>query len=223
MPDLIPAPDAEFDALATLSLAQINADLPGYGLALGDPLLGAANTAKTDWDTKYPASITAKAAANAAVADKDTSRNVGLEPALRNLYAKILVNPNVTNERRQAAGLPLYDTIPTPAPVPTTRPVMIPDTSERFRHTMNFADEGTPTSKAKPFGVIGCELRVFVGPTPPVDPDDYEFVAVDTKTPYLMEFDPAQAGQTAHWVARWVNTRGERGPWSDVVSAIIPG
>lgn len=107
--------------------------------------------------------------------------------------------------------------------MPTTRPVLILDTSERFRHTVNFADEGTPTEKAKPAGVMGCELRVFVGATPPADPLDYDFAALDTKTPQIWEFDPADAGQLAHWVARWVNTRGEQGPWSDTVSATVPG
>lgn len=48
-------------------------------------------------------------------------------------------------------------------------------------------------------------------------------MAIDTNTPYMNEFDPAQGGSMGHWVARWVNTRGESGPWSDVVSATIPG
>jgi hypothetical protein len=47
--------------------------------------------------------------------------------------------------------------------------------------------------------------------------------AIDTNTPYMNEFDPVQGGSMGHWVARWVNTRGETGPWSDVVSATIPG
>ena len=194
MAELIPRSDLEFDALQTLALAAISADLPGYGLGLGDPLLVAATTAQTDWNIKFPASTTAKAAAQAAVAGKDSSRGV-FEPALRALFAKILVNPAVTPAKRQAAGLPLYDTEPTPTPVPTTRPVMILDTSERFRQTVNYADEGTPTSKARPFGVIGCELRVFVGATAPVDPDDYDLAGLITKTPHLEEFDPALAGQ----------------------------
>lgn len=223
MPDLIPQSDVEFDALQTQSLAAINADLAGYGLVALDPLLVAANAGATDWNIKFPASNTAKSAAQAAVAAKDTSRRVTFEPALRNLFAKILVNPGVTNAKREAAGLPVYDDEPTPVPPPTSRVVMIIDTSERFRQTVNYADEGTPTSKARPFGVVGCELRFFVGATPPVDPDDYDLAGLITRTPHLEEFPPEQAGQMAHWVARWTNTRGQHGPWSDVVSATVPG
>ena len=62
-----------------------------------------------------------------------------------------------------------------------------------------------------------------IGATPPVDPLDYDFAALDTNTPKNWDFDPADAGQMAHWVGRWVNTRGEAGPWSDTVSATDVG
>lgn len=70
---------------------------------------------------------------------------------------------------------------------------------------------------------MGCELRLFIGATPPADPSDYDFAALDTKTPYLQIFDGADVGQMAHWIGRWVNTRGEQGPWSDTVSATVVG
>ena len=66
-------------------------------------------------------------------------------------------------------------------------------------------------------------VMCFVGATAPPDPEDYDFAAVDTQTPQLWEFDPASAGQMAHWVGRWLNTRGQHGPWSDTVSATVPG
>ncbi|HET6644192.1 MAG TPA: hypothetical protein VFG65_01705 [Fimbriimonadales bacterium] len=71
--------------------------------------------------------------------------------------------------------------------------------------------------------MLGAESRVFVGATPPVDPAAFDFAALDTKTPHLFEFDLAEAGTMAHWASRWVSTRNEPGPWSDIASAIIPG
>jgi hypothetical protein len=184
--------------------------------------MDAATAAKAAWDASYPAATTAKAAAQGAVALKDSDRFT-FEDALRTLFNKIYAAEVAGGDQLESAGMPVRDTTPTASPVPTTRPVMIIDTSERFRHSVGFADEGTPTKKAKPAGVAGAELRNFVGATPPVDPDDFVFVAIDTKTPQLWEFDPSEAGQMAHWVARWINTRGEAGPWSDVVSATVPG
>ncbi len=47
--------------------------------------------------------------------------------------------------------------------------------------------------------------------------------AVDRSTPYWMEFASDDAGKTAWWALRWVNTAGEHGPWSTTVSATIGG
>ena len=35
---------------------------------------------------------------------------------------------------------------------------------QRLQHTIHFADEATPTSKAKPAGVMGAEVWVKVAP-----------------------------------------------------------
>lgn len=49
------------------------------------------------------------------------------------------------------------------------------------------------------------------------------FGAIDTMTPQILAFDPPKAGQMGHRVARWINTGGEPAPWSDVMSATVPG
>jgi len=59
------------------------------------------------------------------------------------------------------------------------------------------------------------------GPTPPVDPSELTFLAVDTRTPYTTDFDGADGGKQAHYMLRWVNTRGETGPWSETATATI--
>ena len=71
------------------------------------------------------------------------------------------------------------------------------DTSQRLQHTIHFADESTPTSKAKPAGAMGAEIWVKVAPAgdpPPADPGELTFLAVDTRTPYTTDFDGADAG-----------------------------
>lgn len=49
----------------------------------------------------------------------------------------------------------------------------------------------------------------------------FGFLALDTKTPYLADWTGADTGKVAHYMLRWVNTRGEKGPWSETVSAPI--
>jgi hypothetical protein len=61
------------------------------------------------------------------------------------------------------------------------------------------------------------------GAAAPVDPSGYTFIALDTSTPYVLDFAGADAGKTAHYILRWVSTRGQKGPWSETVSATIGG
>jgi hypothetical protein len=42
------------------------------------------------------------------------------------------------------------------------------------------------------------------------------FLALDTKTPYRADLDPNDVGNTAYYAMRWVNTRGNPGPWSEI-------
>ena len=80
---------------------------------------------------------------------------------------------------------------------------------------------GTVPLKGKPAGVMGAEIWVKIGPTPPVDPSELTFLSVDTRTPYTTDFDGADGGKQAHYMLRWVNTRGETGPWSETATATI--
>ena len=56
---------------------------------------------------------------------------------------------------------------------------------------------------------------------PPVDPGELTFLAVDTRTPYMTEFDGADGNKMAHYMLRWLNPKGQTGPWSQTVSATI--
>ena len=47
------------------------------------------------------------------------------------------------------------------------------------------------------------------------------YVATDTATPYVLDFDGSKGCKTVYFWLRWVNTRGETGPWSTTVSALV--
>ncbi len=94
-------------------------------------------------------------------------------------------------------------------------------TSQRLRHVIVFVDELTPTRKAKPAGVMGAEVWVKVGDPAPTDPSELTFLSLDTRTPYTADYAGGDANKVAHYMLRWVNTRGEKGPWSETASATI--
>ena len=121
--------------------------------------------------------------------------------------------PQATNQHRRWH--------PHPGRHPHHPAVLKVDTSQRLLHPIAFTDESTPTSRAKPNGVMGCELWVKIGDPAPAGPDDVAFLALATRTPDREDFDAADGGKSAHYMARWVNTRGQKGPWSAVVKATI--
>jgi hypothetical protein len=171
---------------------------------------------------------TAQAAAKVAVTQKDQAR-AALESSVRSFTRRLQANPAVGPALKQQLGVTVPDTSPSPnLTPPASRPVAVVDTSERLRHTIKFADAATPTSRAKPKGIKGCEIWVKIG-TPPSDitgggdPKDLTFVALDTATPYLAEYASTDGGKTAYYLLRWISTRDEKGPWSETVEATIVG
>ena len=216
--DYIPRPDAQFDSWQVNFVTYLSANLAGLGLVAGD--LTPITAAQTPWNTNYAAHIAAQAAAIAARSNKDGSR-AAFEAAVRPLVRRLQASAAVSDPERAALGITIPDPTGTPVVPPTTRPLVSVGCGQRLRQDIGFMDEATPTSKAKPPGVIGAEIWVKVGGPPPVDPADLEFLALDTRTPYLAEYAGAQGNLVAHYMLRWVNSRGQKGPWSETASATI--
>jgi hypothetical protein len=94
----------------------------------------------------------------------------------------------------------------------------------RLTHQLRLVDESTPTRRARPSGVLGAEVWVkLVGADAPAptDPAALTFLTMTTKPSFRAEFKAGEGGKTAVYMARWVNTRGEKGPWSDVTTATV--
>ena len=188
MPDYIPQADTAFDAWQTNFVAYVTANLAGLGLAPAD--IAALTGLQTTWNAKLPAHVTAAAAAEAARQGKDNARGT-FETEIRRLVRVLQASAAVDDAERQAMGITVPDATPTPVGPPVTRPVVKVDTSQRLRHTIHFADESTPTSKAKPAGVRGAQVWMKVGDPAPADASECVYVATDTRTPHTIDFDGA--------------------------------
>jgi hypothetical protein len=216
----IPGPDSAFDSFQSqyVTYFTTNAATWGYGL----PETGAMGTAQTNWQTAYAAHLNAIASALAAKTVKD-QRRAELTAEIQLRSNEIQVNSATTDTDRAGLGITIRDTQPTPVGPPVSSPVLQVDTSQRLQITVSFADEGTPTNKAKPAGVMGCEIWMKLDGAAPTDLDDCVFVTLDTRTPHLVTFDGADAGKPVHFIGRWVSTRGDKGPISETVSTTVPG
>ena len=216
--DYIPASDADFDVWSKNFVDYVVANAATMGITPAQ--VTSLQGGQTDWGAKYPASITKQAEAFSATQAKNDARGE-YEDLVRSLVGMVQANPSVTDPQRQALGITVRSTTRTANSAPASRPVATIDISQRLQHTINFSDESTPTSRAKPDGVQGCEIWMKVGEPAPAGPSDVHYLALDTRTPYVVRFDAADAGKTAYYMLRWMSTRGETGPWSTTVSGTI--
>ncbi|MBL8880105.1 MAG: hypothetical protein JNG88_13385 [Phycisphaerales bacterium] len=49
----------------------------------------------------------------------------------------------------------------------------------------------------------------------------FSFLTMTTRSSFRAEYAKAAGGKTAVYMARWVNTRGEKGPWSEITTATV--
>ncbi|MDR1122308.1 MAG: hypothetical protein LBM08_15540 [Dysgonamonadaceae bacterium] len=155
------------------------------------------------------------------IAQKDEACDL-LCSRIRAMVSFRLQNPVITNDQRIALGLHIHDKRPTSLPMPTKRPLISARVVDVRRVAIDFQDQDSPKSKAKPYGVIGGVIRFAVLDTPPADPDVLSRSVLATRTPHVFEFTEEERGRTVYFVICWENEKGQQGPWSEIISAIIP-
>jgi hypothetical protein len=137
---------------------------------------------------------------------------------LNNTY--LMHNPGLTDEDRALFGLPVHDTKPTPAPPSNSRPEVEVDFTQLQKHTLIVHDAGTK-SAGKPAHAAGFEIWRKIGDPAPVDDPDYQLVVQAPHSPHALTYAKAESGLRVYYRARWINTRGVPGPWSETESAVI--
>ena len=220
MADYVPAPDADFDGWQANWVTFAVANAAALGI---DPLvdISAIQAAQTAWDTDYDEHLTAQASAQAARAAKDAERATYVA-LLRSFSQQIQKRTGTTDAQRGGLGITIPDTEPTPVPAPTTAPVLNIVTSERLRHIVEASKTALEGGGlGKPTGVRGVQLWRKIGDPTPTAESDFEFVSEFTRTRMTLKYQMTQGGQTVYYQARWVSTRGQTGPWGELVSATV--
>lgn len=107
---------------------------------------------------QIPARLAGLSARNARLSGR------GAEELIRSYVRRIQANPDVTDAQRAAMGITVPDSTRSTNKANSigSRPIVTVDTSQRMRHEIAIVDESTPTSKAKPAGVMGCEIWLVV-------------------------------------------------------------
>lgn len=216
-----PRSDPEFLAWGEQFNDYLQAHFSELGLSPGDVL--GLNADLISYSAAQEALVRARAEAAAAV-EANTRARRRFEAAMRKSVRRIQTYPGTTDTHRANLGITVPDPERTPIGPPTTRPLVKIDFSKRLLHRIAFVDERTPTRRARPPGVMGADVWVKVtapAEPPPTDVGDLTFLFLSSRTPAVAEYGGADAGKTAHYMLRWLNRRGEPGPWSETASATI--
>jgi hypothetical protein len=217
MPDSISgASDSELLTIATNLHTTIATTPTVFGLTAA--FATALEGARDDFDQELTLHVTKQAAAKSQRLTKDQMRSA-LEVFVRD--ARTLAKAAKTSEANIASmGIPSQSAA---APANATVPAASVDTRERLRHTISFRDHAFPENKRKPRGTVGAEIWVKVGETAPGNEKDCVFLTLDTLTPHVAEYEPTDAGKTAHYMLRWSMRDGSVSAWGETVSATITG
>jgi hypothetical protein len=179
-------------------------------------------TLRDDFAVKLQLTETPATRTQVAVQSKQDARKI-LEKAVRKAVRQYLApNPAVSDSDRERLGLPIYKTTRTPAPVATTYPHFYIDSHTIRRLIVHFYDQWSKKMKGKPEGQHGAEIRWVISGEPVVKVKDLIHSSFDTRSPFTIEFEGHERGQTVYFCLCWENTRGEKGPWSEIQSAVIP-
>lgn len=219
--DFIPHSDGAFNQWQSDFVEIIEQNATAWGIAAEDVALLKAR--KGVWDLAFPKASNKQNRTSADVQAKDDAR-FDYVNVIRPFTAQWLSNnAKVTDSDRTRMGLTVKTGTRTPVAKPSTCPVGKIDFSVRRQHAVYFYDEDSPHSRAKPEGVHGCEIYTKVDGEAPKLVSELTYLATCTASPYNVEFDGNYAGKTIYYWLRWVNTRGETGPWSSVASAMVVG
>jgi hypothetical protein len=224
----IPRPDGDFSAWAQHYYDAVEKWWSVNGF--DDSELKPLKEALSAWIASYAAHVTAQQKAEGARQAKDVAR-AALEKEVRPITNFVQGYPKTTNADRAEMGITVRDTSKTPSPTPTSAPVVQVESGQRLTHRLKFTDAAAPTRRGKPPGTIGAEVWLALTPTgqpaPPLNPPgaggggSYKFLSVSSRGNLQTDFPSAEAGKTAYYALRWVSTRGEKGPWSEVAAATV--
>jgi hypothetical protein len=176
---------------------------------------------QTIWDASWLA-YENPATRTPTITFEKTEARKAFEKPLRKLVGGLQHNPNVTADDLRSMGIVIPSSARVPAPVADDSPDWDVDTSVIGRVGIGFFEKGSRHKKGKPDGQHGVEIGWMISDTPPARWEDLLHSSIDTNSPFTLSFENDQRGKTVYFALRWENTRGEKGPWSEIQSAIIP-
>jgi hypothetical protein len=215
--DYIPKKDSELVPWSANFTAKVAANASEWGILPDE--VAALQTANASFAALYT-QADSPARTSIIVAEKNAARKTLVEE-IRKLSGFRLKNPVITDTQRVALGLHVRDATYTTIPAPKSHPELDIDVFDFRRLKLIFHNMGSE-SKAKPYGVNGAVIACAVLDARPANHDALTRTVLATRTPYILEFTEEERGKKVYIAICWQNEKGEKGPWSEIKSAIVP-
>jgi hypothetical protein len=130
-------------------------------------------------------------------------------------------NPNVTTDQRRVCGLTVYDDTKTPADVPDFFPMLDEFLHPAIGEVKLCTVDSKYQKKSKPEHVYGMEVRYAVRAEKVEFVEELDRSEVVTKTWIVLNLGDRMVGKYLTVVFRYVNTWGQKGPYSPVYHIMI--
>jgi hypothetical protein len=213
-------PKREADLLEWLK--NFSAALASKASAWGIPAQTASGltAAVNAYETTYEAAK-GENGTKALILEKNEKRNA-LKTEVRNIKNKhIDYNDAVTDPDRERLGLPIRDKNPTPKPRPASRPLLEVVPTNNRQHTATAINQATG-KKTKPEDTHGVRYAREIRDAAPANAGDLRHTVFRVKTTEVFDYEEGDRGKRVFYAACYENAKGEAGPWSDIIEAIIP-
>jgi hypothetical protein len=218
--DYIPTRDADFDVWQDQFMTGLTpARITAWKINPLDKT--ALDTLQGTWKNAWTIAKDKGTRSSAQTIAKDEARQA-YEPALRTFVSQwIRSNTLITDDQRRDLGVTVRDSERTPVGIKANAPLIAFDPPVHTVQTLRFGNPDDPHTQAMPAGQK-VFLERFVGDKG-LDPVAINFGNAEVVTRFLhrIQYTEAEVGKTAYLRACYVNTRGEKGPFSQVLTEVI--
>ena len=215
---IIPTRDAEFNDFQLTVVAYLISR--AAALSLLPAKMTALGIIQTDWNTVWAIYIDPVTRTKAIIFRKKVTKKE-FTSQLRVLIQDAKRSPALNADDIAALNLP----DPAEPRTPVKRPSETPDVEVRkvshLLHTLSITNPLKPDSRAKPDGVAFIEVYKSLSETEPETIAYYHLAGIASKTMFTVEHAMDEVLKMAWYICRYVNSKGEAGPWSAAVNAGI--
>jgi len=221
MADYVPARDADFSGwfgnIVDYVVEKTGETTNGWGHVSADAVLELSG-ALEDWTGHYEPTLHPHTPAQTRAKNDARKR---AESVLRLFVRRFLHFSPVTNEDRVAMGIPVHDIVRTEHREVKELLEMTLSVSAIREVRVHLKVKGA-AHNAKPVGYDGAVLVWAILDAPPKGLGDLTLHTMASRPTHTLRFEEPERGKTVYISGAWQNARGNLGPFSGILSTVVP-